>query len=1815
MNLWPQSLSSLWDDYAKAEREDLPKTKIDVLDQIIEKATKSKEYGHLVKAELLRIGDVTDVTPDSLQGEVKCLEEKAAMAKKGSALAAVYQSVLGTVYRGGLEWEEHSDEISKQYFEQSLSDPKMLAATKAKTFTPLLVEGVDSKYFNDDLLSVLGIQAEKYEMLYDYYLSCGNREAACLAACLMMRNSSDEYSPKMVDSAYLAKIDQLIKEFGDLPVAGELALVRYEFMEKANDCKVEDRIRWIDEAQGRWKEWERMSASLRNSRDILICPTYSLRFGCEMVLPQHERVIELDFVKNLKSVTMKVARVDLDPCENYYLDNEKVYAKVKKAIVPGSEFTVTRHFEPHLEYVSFRDSLLLPPLDRGMYLAVFTTDNKEIKEAKRLFYVSDVYLLSQPMPDALVRFVAVSATTGQSLKNARMRYKGEKGTVEKAFDRKGELVLARDEIRYDREFYVYTNEDKYCRSQDMWMSHFSYSPTNDKETVNLYTDRAIYRPGQTVHVVMLVHHVSAGVDAMAVEGKKVTLTLCDANYKEVAEKEVTTDAFGKATADFVLPSAGLTGRYSVRGAGDMVTFRVEEYKRPTFEVEIPWVKQAYKNGDTLSVKGIARTYSGVPVQGAVVSYTVERTTPSWWWGESNSDEQLLTDTVTTDEKGEFVMTVPIRLPANVDADNLGWRAYYYDIKAVATVTDQGGESHTASISLPVSNKVTAFTFSLPEKAERASLKKVTFELKDVMGEPVDGEVTYYIDDEEQGHVAKTNVPTDLPMDGILGKSGKHQVKAVCNGDTVTRDIIVFSVDDKHPCVETHDWFYASSSNFEDAKTPVRIQVGSSDPNTIVYYSVFAEDKVIENGRFTLDSANQNRQWTYKKEYGDGLLLTFAWVREGVAYTHSHSITRPMPDKRILLKWETFRDRLTPGQEEQWMLRATYPDGTPADAQLMATIYDKSLDQIASHGWWFYPRIGVRAPYSRWYNWSLDDISAYGQLRMRTAKVPNFDFTYFGEDLFYFSQPRYFRHYSGGRMRLNRAMVMEDALMAAPMAMEGNKAAFEPEESARMSLAAEADVADEEDATTQGEEAEAELKNVSARENLDETAAFFPMAMADAEGRIYLKFTLPESVTTWRVIGIATDKEVCYGSIGGEAVAQKDIMVVPNIPRFLRLGDNAYISARIQSTTDHAVSGKARMMLIEPESEKTVYEETVDFGVEAGQTTSVTFSYRPEGNTGLLVCKIVAAGDGFSDGEQHYLPILPDREMITRTLPFTQNGPQTSTFDLTRLFPEGVTDGKLTIEYTNNPAWLMIQALPTMAVGDKDNAITQAMSYYANVLGAQIMHSTPDIRKVVDQWREETAQGGSLASALERNEELKDLLLNDTPWVGEADHEVSQKRSLVKFFDEQTISMRLERALSKLRELQLGDGSWSWWKGMDGSIYMTTAVSEMMVRVNKMAGKQEDTEEMLDGAFDFMGKWLVKEVASMKKYKWEWPSETALSILYNMALDGRQLPSDVKGAADYIIALFEKKNPQLTIFGKARGAVILSHFGRKARAEELMRSIDEYAVVTEEMGRYFDTRKAYYSWCSYLIPTEVAAIEAYQMLQPQNEKVVDEMRIWLLQQKRTQMWSTPINSVDAVYAFLNGNIGVLGQQPASKISIDGVPIPMSEATAGTGYVKTAMAVDAQRKLDVEKTSTGTSWGAVYAQFNQRVNDVEDASSGLSVTREVRNGGKPLKVGDKVVVRITVKAERDFDFVEVIDRRAACLEPVKQLSGYHYGYYIAPKDYTTTYYFDKMPKGTHVVETEYYIDRQGVYETGTCKVQCAYAPEFSATGKSLTIEVND
>lgn len=1806
-----QTYSSLWKQVENAERKDLPQTQIEILEQIVQKSEKEKAYGQLLKACVKKLNIKALVSPDSLQIAVKEIEQKESNTKD-VVLKSIYDVTLYRIYsQAGNQLSDKSVQQAKHYQQEAMLHPQELAKAKADGYLPFVVNGVDSKYFNNDMLSVIGYETGIFRPLVDYYYKQGNLKATCLAGLALANSMPNKQGEDYRKSRQIQRLDSLIKVFGNLDVAGEVAVERYNYMCGCKNVTEEDKISYIHYALDKWGGWQRCN-ELRNAEKELTQSFYSYTIPSNVSLPDSGQTVSFKEMRNIKQLTLRIYRTTLDGETRLDPMNNNDYQKIRRSMVELPQYTQEKTFVGNPDYHSFSDSLKIAALPVGVYLIEVET-NPSTTICRKLYFVSDIKILALPLPNNEVRYAVVNATSGQPISGAKIKLytdptdKGKIITL--TTNAKGEAIYTSKNKEKPYRIFAYTEKDKYYPNPNSRGGYYFKGRDYFSDQTRVLTDRSIYRPGQTVHVTAIVYKNKDRVSHEAVCNKNIKFVLRNTNAESIAETNATTDNYGTCSAEFTLPQEGLTGRYSLVVNGCFKSINVEEYKRPTFQVEFPEINEKYQSGDTLLIKGKATTYAGIPVQGAKVKYQVTRKTALWWYkylNDRSNASTIFEQETTTDNNGTFVVEMPLSIPEEEDSKT----AKFYNFSVNADVTDIAGETHNGQCSIPLGSRSVVLTSDIPDLVPSDSLKEINFQLRNAAGLNVNAPVRFYIDKKNEWIEASTTQPYTLKK---KLSSGSHHLFAICENDTLDSNFTVFSLDDKKPATFTHEWFYASSKEFTNDGKPVVIQVGSSDKNTHILYSIFAENTIVESGSVNLSNGLINKKFSYKDSYGNGLTLAYAWVKNGEIHKKVFHITRPLPNNKLNMEWTTFRNKLVPGQKEEWTLRITKPDGKPADAQLMATLYDKSLDQIASHKWTFGPMRYVITPSTSW-NSSLNYmIVGFGDKAINYLTPRSLNFSHFDIDLNGFGwQNKVFTLGSGRptNIRLRGLAASNIALPEKAMA----KMFYGVDTSAAIKgLSNSASLDDADSGENQNE------PNVQLRENLNETAFFYPALQTDKDGKVIMKFTLPESITTWKFLGLAHTQDMNYGNIEEEVVARKEVMVQPNVPRFVRTGDQATINARIINMGEKDVNGTARLELSDPETSKVVYTKSIAFNVAKAQTTSVSFDYQPNGDISLLVCKVTVNGRNFSDGEQHYLPVLPNRERVTVSVPFTQQQPGVKHIDINKLFPVGTKNQRLTVEYTNNPAWLMIQALPYISEVHTDNAMDQCATLYANALGYALQAQSPRIKTVFEQWKREQGTETSLQSNLRKNQELKDIVLDETPWISEANSEKEQKMRLANFFDISNMQNRLAIANQKLSQLQNENGSWSWWKGMQGNQYMTVSIAEMLVRLNAMIGTQEETKEMLNKAFSYMDDEIVKQVERMKeaekKSHHSWTlSSTDLQYLYLRSLDGRKASAQVKEANDYLIQLLKKDIKGQTIYEKALSAIILAKHGETTKSREYVKSLKQYSVYTEEAGRYYDTPRATYSWYDYKIPTEVAAIEAIKYITPNDQQTVDEMRRWLLHEKHTQTWNTTINSMNAIYAFLSGNTSILEHQESTKLAVDGKAIEMPQATAGIGYVKVAIDSPNGKDFTAEKTSTGTSWGAVYAQFLQKTELIEQSNSELSIKREIICEQGDLKVGNKIKIRLTIENKRDLDFVQIKDRRAACMEPVKQLSGYYNGYYCTPKDNATYYYFDILPKGKHVIETEYYIDRTGNYETGICTAECAYAPEFRTTAKSEKIVVN-
>ena len=1821
-----QTYDNLWKQADIIAQKDQPKSEIGVMKKIISKATVAKDYGQLLAAEIRQAILWREISPDSLTPNVKRMETEALKAKD-PVLKAVRYAVLGKVYR------EVNGKKSEEFFKKALEQPELLARNASTGYVPLTLKGVDGSSFNNDLLHLIGFEAdskEAYLLMYTYYNKVENRGAACLCAYKLIEKYRQDDVREVRKSKYLNTIDSLIHVYQDIPEAGELAVEHFRFMEGATDAKPLDKLNYINYALNRWGGWSRMNV-LRNAQKRLTEPMFQVKDMPQVLRPGEKAWVQLD-VRNLQNLNIRLSRLNITADNEYDAQNEATYKMLLKKTTKLHQKDFSRNYYGRPDYETVKDSIEIGGnLPLGAYLMEVTSDNTGIAPQRELFYVSNLAVMIQQLPDDRHRYVVVNATDGQPVPGAKIvlydrNYDDKTGKFKRVIharmttDDQGEAYFK----NVDGKVLIYTSVDKFAPAKDIYLSRARYYEKKDDEVkYQLFTDRAIYRPGQKVHATAVSYIVKKGLDASVPgKSKELKFILRDANWKQMAEQKATTDEYGTASVDFELPKEGQTGQYSISVNGTATEYiRVEEYKRPTFEITFPKVNEKYTWGDTVVVKASAKTYAGVPVQGAKVEYQVTRRNQLWWWGAGSAGQLVKNDSCVTREDGTFDVEIPLEasLSGKDEADMSDFMriARFFNFEVSAIVTDISGESHEGVMSLPLGTKSTILTVNLPKRIEADSLKTVTFAYRNASGMPIASNLKYRIDGGEW-KVAEANAPVAIKeyaassaSSAHVWKSGVHQLEAICGTDTLQQKFTLFSIKDTHPMEPTTEWYYQTAKTFPHDGKPVYVQVGSSENGAHIVYSIIAGNKLLEKGAWELGDSIVTLPFTYREEYASGVVINYSFVKNGECYARKISIARPLPEKKLNITWKTFRDRLTPGQKEKWTLQITTPDGKPAKAQLMSVLYDKSLDQLAEHTWEMSLGFSQWLPDCYWksnlkyYKMGLAGTYATKYYDEKELDVDKFDGKYFS---FYaymqaMQLSKLERSYGGTveAVRMEKHSMVKDELVrdeAKVMRSRGNQMA-------RVGAAAPSankvfDAVEEmpQFAGGFGSDAGQYLDKVQVRENLNETAFFYPALESDNQGNVAINFTLPESVTTWKFMGLAHDKEMRNGCLVDEAVAQKTVMVQPNLPRFLREGDKSTIVVKLFNTSDKKVNGNARMQILDAETQKVVWQKTQGYRIDAEGSATVSFDVQGL-KEGVYINKVVAAGNGYSDGEQHYLPVLGNRELVVNTLPITLHQQGEQSFDLSRLFlnkegkqAKGAENAKVTVEYTNNPSWLMVKALPSISNPDEEDAISLMSAIYANTI-------TTHIQKHL-----------SLEKQTEQN--------------------LSQENHSQQNLSQETI--RLQNQVEKLKKLQNADGSFSWWKGMKGSRYMTTSVAEMMVRLNAVAGVQKSTAKMLTSAINYLSWQTAQEVREMKKQEEKKhkvsPSEQALHYLYILSMDGRKMKQNQEADKTYLLEKMSKMTGDFTIYGKARAAVVLAkncqqNADYREKAGEYLQSVNEYAVYREEMGRYYDTRKALYSWRNYKIPTQVSVIEAMQMLKPNDKQTIEELQRWLLMSKRTQSWDTPVNTVDAVYAFMKGNESNWNRKAENAVlKLDGKLLPMPQDSTTLGYVRTEK-VGKASTLSINKKSDYTSWGAVYAEFKQPLSEIASAESGIKVRRvivpaESQGRGKAqAKVGEKVKVTLIITADRDYDFVKIVDKRAACLEPVNQLSGYQWGMecYVSPKDNTTNFYFDRLSKGKHFVEMEYYVDRKGDYQSGSCTAECTYSPEFGGRTEAYKMTVNN
>ena len=1869
-----QTYDNLWKELEVLERKDLPKSVISEAMKIYDKAKAEQNVPQMMKAYLTAMQYRSLLTPDSLKVDMNGLEQWASQTGSMEDKAILY-SILGEMtmpadVKKGLGYLQASlkdkdrlllipveklrpmvrvGEASKRYFRDNLynllarraiqimQQYRWQAAAKANQTNSLSVDMTDMDQFvtyqfvpvSDCDLTAAVMQT--YQSLLKAYDTETEREGWLLTGIDALNYLYRNFSGNFSNDVCQQELRKWIHTYPAVKTVPEAYLALAQFLQYQNN-QVE-RLRIVREGIAGYPRYEGINQLKNIEKEIL---NASLSLEIATAYPGEQQSVKVNY-KNLTGITLQLYKVNL-PVTSAILQNRTTHFESKYARLQREE-----HFslKPTTDYLNVDTTLTIQAPQAGIYFLKAVPDGKKGVSDGTLMNVTALKTIYRPLPDGTLELVVVDAVSGQPVSEAEVTIYTEKGggySPQQTYqaDKQGTLKL--DFLNSNKYWYnAHTAADNAMPILNLWKNDYYYKESKRKEVLQLFTDRSIYRPGQTVYVSGLAYEMEKDSTRVLAD-KKYTVSLYDANNNETGKVEVRTNGFGSFSGQFVLPSPCLTGYFSLRAADTSVSFKVEEYKRPTFDVTFEPVKVEYQVGDSIEVVGMAKTFAGAPVQNARVHYNISRSY-AWVWRFMGRGSARWEGEAMTDADGKF--SVPVHF--EIDSDRRESPLWYYTYNIQADVTDGAGETQQANLSLPLGSTSMVLNMdNLPDNLVKEKKLEIKLTAMNLSGEPVDTPVTYQVVEmeeqkdgqEKEGRKVLTGTveanKSFVPEAIYALPSGNYRLKLSAKDTqgrecTASKNFLLFSLNDKRPPFVITDWFYQDGLEF-DAASPATVYIGSSEKNVYLLYDVFAGNKRLESKRIELSDSVVSFRFPYKKEYGDGILVSMAFVKDGRLYSHNARIMKPAPEKKLQLKWTTFRDKLRPGQQEEWKLTVLYPDGSPAEAEMLATMYDASLDKIYSaHKLDFGVDFHYVVPLTYWNTSYMRNAYLYVDFPLKRLRAVPLEYS----ELIIPST---------GRME---AMVVgyggsPRATLAGALKIRGRSAAnavMNQEAVTDMVLQEEMVETSAQEKVEMGSSEElAETGDIQIRENFAETAFFYPQLRTNEKGEVSISFVLPESLTRWKFMGLAHTRNVDYGKIEATATASKEFMLQPNMPRFVRVGDKANIAASLMNLSDKGVKGTVRMELFNPETEKVFYSQKQKFDVKGGETGHVNFTFEVGDKYAVMACRMVADGDTFSDGEQRYIPVLTDKQWVTETVPLNVNGEGAHIFSLENLFnkhSKTASEQRLTVEFTAHPAWYAVQALPVVANPQNEDALSWATAYYAHSLAACIVKENPRIKQIFDSWKAQSGTKETFMSNLQKNQELKNILLAETPWLTEATNEAEQKQRIATLFDLNTMNSQLAVSVEKLGELQNADGAWSWYKGMQGSRYVTTQVMEMLVRLNALTHQDADSrmQPMIQKGFEYLGKQAAEEYKSMKEAEKKGavglrPSEQVLRYLYICVLDGKA-PVDKK-VNQYFIDKLSGEGKELTIYEKALGAIILQQAGKVAEAKLFMQSLMEYSVVTDEIGRYFDTPKARYSWFSYKIPTEVAAMEAIQRI-TKDTKAIDEMKRWLLKQKQTQTWETLIATADAVYALMaTGASDLLANTGGVEITLgkEMIRTPVDDAI---GYIKKTVIGDVMniKKVRVDKEGTGMGWGAVYAQYLESMDQIGEQGNGLSVSRQLYKGDEalnesaPLKVGDRITVRLTVKADRDMDFVQIKDDRAACMEPLQAVSGFRWGnglgYYQATKDASTQFFIDQMRKGTYVIEYQVYVNRTGEYQAGIATVQSAYAPEFGGHTRGYRVMV--
>lgn len=1759
------------------------------------------------------------------------------------------------------------------------------------------------------------------------------------------------------DSLYEDALRQLAANYGDNPYSGEVlycvAQVHANYASRYEPLKGDENRyeyeRALEICDGVVKKFPNTLGAKQCQSLAESIRAKSIQFTTEDVAIPNEPFRALLNWKNLTKIYFRVVRLDEDLESRYDYETweDQVKRYLRKPIVEKWDLNVpdTKDHQEHSTEIK------IPALAPGHYAIMvsavdsFPMDENGIAIAE--VWSSNISYLQRRMDDGSYEIFCYDRKTGAVIPSVNISMWEEKYSyVTRNYemrktggyiaDKNGKLVIPAP-ANY-RTFILEFEANKNHLYSDYTYQYRAYrEPKKKTPTTYFFTDRAIYRPGQTVYFKGIIIN-SDGETHELMKSKDTQVKFYDANYQEAAKLNLTTNEYGSFSGSFIAPAAGLTGQMHIQNESGSAYFSVEEYKRPHFEVNIDPVKGAFRVNDTVKVIGQAKSFSGAAVDAAEVKYRVVRSArfPYWWWCwrgyyPTSNTVEITNGVVMTNDTGGF--EIPFKAVPDKSVPRASDPIFTYTV--YADITDITGETHSGTGWASVGYSTIEVSVGIPDMIEKSDTAAVRVNVNNLNGEPEPSDVAITIHKlEEPNVVFRTREwerpdqfiyskvdwekwfpfdPYDNENDRTTWKKGKQVYNSTIkcpkpgkfyldkknweSGSYVielnTKDkfgqpakdlryFTIYAEKDKTPYSKTPFEYNAIQTTVEPGET-AQVLVSTSLKDVSMIYEIEHKNKIVKREVIKMSNEMKLLEIPIEEKHRGNLAVHFSFVSNNRSYTMDQSIYVPYSSTNIEMEFETFRDKLDPGKKEEWKIKLKGPKGEKVMAEMVAAMYDASLDEFRSNYFSFYL---YRSYYSNTY-WT-NNVSGVvnSQLWDRNWN----DYTYwqdrtfdklnwFGYNLGYGYRGYYTYMWNMGDEPVTKSGEMSGVY--AVTVTDSNNAVSEQEVTgasggkdkkynkayAAAPMGGAGDIPDESKeeelsefrGNIRMEDGKMNLGEVKARSNLNETVFFYPHLETDSAGVVTISFTMNEALTKWKFMAFAHTQDLKYGFIQKEVVTQKDLMVVPHAPRFFREGDEITLTSKVTNLSSEDQTGKAQLFLYDALTMKDITSELMsgqdskrDFVAKKGQSAPLAWNLKIPFGYGAVQYKVVASAGNFTDGEENALPVLSNRMLVTETLPLPIRGGQTKEFRFEKLINQSngsntLMNHRLTLEFTSNPAWYAVQALPYMMEYPYECTEQTFTRYYSNTIASHIANSSPKMKAVFDSWKNQSPD--AFLSNLEKNQELKSAVLEETPWVLDAKDETERKRRVGLLFDMNKMSNEQDRTMRKLRQMQVSNGGWPWFEGGPDDRYITQHIICGFGHLDHLGITEIRSEsrnwDMVKDGVEYMDariaedyEWIMKHDAINKDK--DHLTYVAVHYLYARSYFLDIPMSDrVKKAFDYYQEQARKYWVDKTRY--MQGMLAIEFFRNKetAKANDVVKSLRETAIVSDEMGMYWkDMTEGGYYWYQAPIESQALMVEVFHEV-AKDQKAVDDIRVWLLKNKQTNDWKTTKATVEACYALLMDGTDWLATESDVTIVVGSQTIdPKSQGVqqeAGTGYFKMSWAGKAvtpdMGKITVTKAGPGVSWGAMYWQYFEDLDKITPAKTPLQivkklfVTRNTASGPviepvtdqTKLKPGDKIKVRIELRTDRDMEYVHMKDMRASGFEPINVFSSYKWqdglGYYESTGDAATNFFFSYLPKGTYVFEYPLFVAHEGNFSNGITTVQCMYAPEFSAHSEGSRVKV--